>query len=299
MTPPIIKRYIIAFEKYKWIGIASFSLVVVGSTVVALQPPPPPKYVANRSLTYSGPPVSFSGTGSEIQQQGQELTKDILLSDDIIQPVPEKVGTKPKTLFTNLALKLPRKDKTGELESTIIQVKYQDTNAKKAEETVLALMKEMEALSAIINTIRLKSIIQKINERLPQGKKELKAAEQKLENYDRIQGPAILAAENGCVLSVITQNKNQQRQIQLLLSGIDTQIRSLQQKLGLNVNEAYVSSALSAEPILVKLRSEIYQIESQMEVLRKDLRPQHPTMVELQRQSSSNPIACKKELGKL
>jgi len=72
MTPPIVKRYLIAFDKYKWIGLASFALVVAGSTVVAMQPEPPTSYIASAALTYSGPPVSFSATGSEIQQQGRE-----------------------------------------------------------------------------------------------------------------------------------------------------------------------------------------------------------------------------------
>ncbi|MDJ0798192.1 MAG: polysaccharide biosynthesis tyrosine autokinase [Calothrix sp. MO_167.B12] len=288
MTPPIVKRYIIAFEKYKWIGMAGFTLIVAGSTVVAIQPPPSPVYVASGALTYSGPTVSFSATGSEIQQQGQELRKEVLLSDVVIEKVAAKVGAKPREIIRKVALKFPKRTKTGELESTIIEVKYQDTNANKSEDTLLALMQAMKQLSAEINTRKLKAIIKKINERLPQVKTELKAAEQKLETYDRIQGPAILAAENGSLLGGITGSQNQQRQIKLLLSGIDAQIRSLQQKLGLNTDEAYVSAALSADPILANLRSQIYQVESQMEVLRKDLRPGHPTMVQLQRQRDAS-----------
>ncbi|WP_088242020.1 GumC family protein [Calothrix rhizosoleniae] len=299
MTPPILKRYIIAFEKYKWIGIASFTLIVAGSTVVAIQPPPPTKYVASAALTYSGPTVSFSATGSQIQQQGQELRKGFLLSDAIINAVAAKVKVKAKILAKNIDLKLPRKNKAGELESTIIELKYQGTNAKQSEETLSAFMQAMIQLSAVRNTRRLEAIIKKINERLPQVKKELTSAEKKLETYDRIQGPAILAAQNGILLNGITGSQNQQRQIQLTLSGIDAQIRSLQSKLGLNVNEAYVSSALSADPILASLRSQIYQVESQMEVLRKDLRPEHPTVVQLQRQKEAAETLLQQRAGEV
>lgn len=59
MTPPIVKRYLIAFDKYKWIGLTSFALVVAGSTVVAMQPEPPANYVAEGALTYVSPPVFF------------------------------------------------------------------------------------------------------------------------------------------------------------------------------------------------------------------------------------------------
>jgi capsular exopolysaccharide synthesis family protein len=290
MTPPIVKRYLIAFEKYKWIGLASFTLVVAGSTVVAIQPEPPASYVANAALTYTSPPVFFSVTGTEIQQQGQVLSQEVLLSDQIVETVAAQVNVKPKQIGQNVAISVPEAPKPGEESggSSLIELKYKDSNEKRAQETVQALMEAMVKLSAEINTRRLKAIIKKIDERLPQTKRELQLAEKRLEKYDRTEGPALLAAENGSLLTAITSSQNQQRQIQLTLSGIDAQIRSLQAKLGLNVNQAYVSSALSADPIIANLRSQIYQVESQMEVLTKQgARPEYPMMVQLQRQKSA------------
>ncbi|BAY65304.1 lipopolysaccharide biosynthesis protein [Calothrix brevissima NIES-22] len=288
MTPPIIKRYLIAFEKYKWIGLASFSLVVAGATVVAIQPDPPASYIANGALTYNRPPVSFSTTGTEIQQQGQELNEQVLLSNEIIETVAAKVNVTPKILALNVVITVPKKNsRTGQLDSTIIELKYKDSDSKRAIEVLQALMQAMIKLSSDINTGRLKAIIKKIDERLPQAKLELQAAEKKLEQYDRIERPAILASENGSLLTAVTTSQNQQRQIQQTIAGINAQIRSLQEKLGLNVNQAYVSSALSADPIIANLRSQIYQIESQVALLRKDLRPEHPTMIQLQRQKQA------------
>jgi capsular exopolysaccharide synthesis family protein len=287
MAPPIVKRYLIAFDKYKWIGLASFALVVAGSTVVAMQPEPPASYVADAALTYTRPPVTFSTTGNEIQLQGQELSQEVLLSDQLIEGVADKVKVKPKTIGQSIAVKLPEKGKGGELLTTIIELKYKDSDPKRAKEIVQQLMQAMVKLSGDINTGRLKAIIQKINELLPQARKELQAAEGKLERYDRTERPAILAAENGSLLQAVTFSQNQQRQIQLTLSGIDAQIASIQQKLGLSTDQAYVSSALSADPIIADLRSQIYQAESQMEVLKKDLRPEHPTMVQLRRQKDA------------
>ncbi|MBN3941016.1 MAG: polysaccharide biosynthesis tyrosine autokinase [Nostoc sp.] len=288
MTPPIVKRYLIAFDKYKWIGLASFGLVIVGSTVVAMQPEPPTSYIASGALSYSGPPVSFSTTGNEIQQQGKELNEDVLLSNQIIAGVAEKVGVKPKQLGASLALSLPKKNvKSGELESPLFELKYVDSDAKRAIQVLTELMQAMIKLSSDINTGRLQAIIQKINDRTPQAKRELQIAEKKLEQYDRVERTAILAAENGSLLSAITASQNLQRQIQLTISGVDGQARSLQNKLGLTVGQAYVSSALSADPIIGNLRSQIYQSESQIAVLRKDLRPEHPTMVQLMRQKQA------------
>ncbi|MBD2592750.1 lipopolysaccharide biosynthesis [Nostoc sp. MBR 210] len=288
MTPPIVKRYLISFEKYKWIGLAGFGLVVVGSTVVAVQPDPPINYIANAALTYNRPPVSFSLTGNEIQQQGQDLSEGALLSDQIIEAVATKVNVKPKTIGTNVALKLPEKAaKAGEVVSTVIDLKYKDTDPKRAQEVLQELMQAMIKLSAEINTGRLRAIIQKIEERIPQAKAELQTAEKRLEQYDRRERPAILSAENGSLLAAITNSQNQQRQIQLNIAGIDAQILSLRTKLGLDVNQAYVSSALSADPILGNLRTQLYQTESQIALLRKDLRPEHPTMIQLYRQKEA------------
>ena len=287
MTPPIVKRYLIAFDKYKWIGLASFGLVVAGSTILAVQPEPPAKYTANGALAYTRPPVSFSATGSEIQQRGLALSRDVLTQDKIIEAVAEKVNVKPKKIGSNLAVSVPELGADGQLSAGIITIKYQDNDSKRADQVVSALMQAMVQLSGDINTGRLQKIIDKIEERLPLVTTELQESEKKLEQYDKIERPAILAAENGSLLNTITSSQNQQRQIKLTISGIDAQIRSLQQRLGLSAQQAYTSSALSADPIIANLRSQIYQVESQLEVLRKDLRPGHPTMVQLIRQKSA------------
>ncbi len=287
MTPPIVKSYLIAFEKYKWIGLASFSLAVIGSTVVAMLPDAPVNYSATGELTYSGPAVSFSKTGTDIQLQGKELTDTDLLSNRIIELVATKLKINPTNIVRNVTIKMPPKDRTGKLTSTTITLGYKDNNENRAKEVLQELMQAMVKLSTEINTSRLKAIIQKVNERVPQAKKELEAAERKLEQYDRLERPAILAAENGSLLTGITASQNQQRQIAFTITGIDAQIKSLENKLGLTVNQAYVASALSADPIIANLRTQIYQVESQMAILRKDLRPQHPTMVQLQRQKDA------------
>ncbi|TAF03737.1 MAG: lipopolysaccharide biosynthesis [Nostocales cyanobacterium] len=299
MTPPIVKKYLIAFEKYKWIGLASFGLVVAGSTVVAIQPEPPVTYLVEAALTYSGPPIAFSKTASEIQQQGKELTQQVLLSDQVIIQVADKVKIQAKTIGANVKIKMPGKTKTGELESPFILVIYQDSDVNRGREVLTELMKVMVQLSSDINTGRLKAIIKKINDLLPQVKQELQAAENQLEQYERREKPAILAAENGSLLSGISASQNQQRAIQLTISGIDAQLRSLEDKLGLTVGQAYVSSALSADPIIANLRSQIYQVESQIAVLRKDLRPEHPTMIQLQRQKQASEELLQQRAGEV
>ncbi len=286
MTPPIVKRYLIAFDKYKWIGLASFGLVVAGSTILAVQPEPPRKFIATGALKYNLPPVSFSATGSEIQQRGLALSEKFLVANTII-PVAKKVNEDPKKVAKNLKVSVPKIGEDGQLSAGIITIRYQDTEPKRAERVVSAFRQAMIQLSGDDNTEKLQAIIDKIEERLPKVTTELEEAEKKLEQYDRIERPAILAAENGSLLNTITGSQNQQRQIKLTVSGIDAQIRSLQQRLGLSAQQAYTSSALSADPIIGNLRNQIYQVESQMEVLRKDVRSTYPAMITLQRQKDA------------
>ncbi|NET72627.1 MAG: AAA family ATPase, partial [Sphaerospermopsis sp. SIO1G2] len=286
MAPPIVKKYLIAFQKYKWIGIASFVLVLSGATVVALQPEPEDIFLIEGALRYEIPPVAFSKTASDIQLQGQQLTDKTLLSEPLLKKVIEKVRIKPN--LSKIKIIPPQSSESGQIVEPLMMVYYQDSDPKRGKQFLDELMKEMVILSREINTGRLNAIINKINELLPTAKKELQQAENRLEQYDRREMPVILAAENGSLLSGISASQNQQRQIKLTISGIDAQIRSLENKLGLTVAQAYVSSALSADPIIANLRSQIYEVESQIATLRKDLRPEHPTMVQLQRQKEAS-----------
>ncbi|NET01624.1 MAG: AAA family ATPase [Sphaerospermopsis sp. SIO1G1] len=286
MAPPIVKKYLIAFQKYKWIGIASFVLVLSGATVVALQPEPEDIFLIEGALRYEIPPVAFSKTASDIQLQGQQLTDKTLLSEPLLKKVIEKVRIKPN--LSKVKIIPPQSGENGQIVEPLMMVYYQDSDPKRGKEFLDELMKQMVILSREINTGRLNAIINKINELLPTAKKELQQAENRLEQYDRREMPVILAAENGSLLSGISASQNQQRQIKLTISGIDAQIRSLENKLGLTVAQAYVSSALSADPIIANLRSQIYEVESQIATLRKDLRPEHPTMVQLQRQKEAS-----------
>ncbi|MEB3178785.1 MAG: polysaccharide biosynthesis tyrosine autokinase [Nostocaceae cyanobacterium] len=287
MTPPIVKSYLIALERYKWIGLASFLLIVTGSTVFAMQPGPPKKYLAEGWLSYNRPPVSFSTTGSEIQTQGQEMTEQILLSDQIVSEAAAKINVKPRDLANNVVVKMPKKSKSGEVENPFITVQYQDTDQQRAGDAIVTLMKAMVNQSSTMNSGRLKAIIAKITDRLPQARQELQLAERRLEAYDRREGALISKQQSDSFLASITGSQGQQQQILLTISGVDAQIRSLQEKLGLSANQAYISSALSADPIIANLRTQIYQVESQIELLRKDLRAEHPTMIQLRRQKEA------------
>lgn len=278
MTPPFIKRYLIVLDQHKLIGLASFSLVVGISGVVALQPAPPATYLAQGALAYNTPPRLFSETGGEIYEQGRQLNKELLLADNVTKAAAEQAKTKPKDISRNVEIDFPKKD-----EPQVIGVKYSDQRSPEQAGKILAvLMQQMVEQSRLINTTRLREIIKSIETKLPEAKRELTAAEQKLEQYIRIEGPALLAAEDGSLVGAITGSQQQQRQLQLQLEGIDAQINSLASRLGLNADQAYASSALSADPIINNLRSQILAAETQIELFRSQgYRDTYPEVAKL------------------
>jgi capsular exopolysaccharide synthesis family protein len=284
MTLSVVKRYLIAFDQYKWVGLATLAVTVGVSGVVAMQPTPRPVYVAAGMLAYRRPTVIFSTTTTKIQQEGQEITKDMLLETKVIEAVAKKVNISAKKLKDDVQVKMPTKNNDP---SALIQVLYKNADRQKAEAVTEALMKEMVARSQTINTSRLRETIAQINQRLPKVTQELRETEEKLEAYEKREGTSILAAQSGTLPQAITGSEQQQRQLRVQLGGIEAQIKSLQNRLGLNVEQAYVAQALSADPIIGQLRVQIFSLESQLKILRSDLQEEHPKIVELLKQKQA------------
>ncbi len=300
MTPPLVKRYIITLERHKLLGLASFAVITGISGVVAIQPPPPPTYFAEGVLAYNTPAKLFSETGGQIQELGRQLTPDILLAENVVTPAAEQVKRKPRDIVEKVEIQLPKGAKKGEPPPPqIIKVTFPDDNPKIAATVLDVLMKKMVEQSRLVNTSRLRATIEAIDKRLPEAQKELREVEQKLERYDRIEGPALFAAQDGTLVGGITGSQEQQRQIQLTLEGVETQINSLVKKLGLNPDQAYTSSALSADPIIANLRAQILQIETQIEMLSRDLRSEHPQMIALRKQQQSYEMLLQQRAGEV
>ncbi len=297
MTLSVVKRYLIAFDQYKWVGLATLAVTVGVSGVVALQPSQTPVYVAAGTLAYRRPNVIFSSTTTKIQQEGQEITKDMLLDTWVVKPAAEKL-IKPEEklnkkeadkkiqalankLVKDVQIKMPTKTNDP---SALIQVLYKNADRQKAVEVLKAVMNEMVVRSITNNTSRLRVTIAQINQRLPKVTQELRETEEKLEAYEKREGTSILAAQSGVLPQAIISSEQQQRQLRVQLGGIEAQIKSLQERLGLNVEQAYVAQALSADPIIAQLRVQLFSIESQLKILRSDLQEEHPKIVELLKQ---------------
>ncbi|NET30582.1 MAG: AAA family ATPase [Cyanothece sp. SIO1E1] len=284
MAPPFVKRYLLALDRYKWAGLASFMVVFGVAGVAALQPPPPQVFKSEGTLIQNAPPVTLSATTAEIRQGVDEAS---LLIDTVVETVSQRLAANQRVITPVEIRRNASVDIEGDTGAQEVVVSYEANAPEESELVVSLLMEAMVELSRLTNTARLRALIDALNERLPGVEAELRETEQQLEQYDRQEGPAIQAALDGSVLGEITGRQQQQRELEIALAGIEAQIRSLQARLGLDPGKAYASSALSADPIIANLRAQISSTETQLSLNAKNLKAGHPTMIELRKQQQA------------
>ncbi|MDY6805721.1 MAG: lipopolysaccharide biosynthesis [Cyanobacteriota bacterium] len=270
MGSPIVKRYLIALDKYKWVG---FATVIVGlgvSGVMAMQPTESPTYKAVGELGFVSAPINFSPLTPKANPEETSLNK--FWSVRVIEEVAKKVNINPRRIQ---GAKIDPKKK---------QVSYQDTNREKAVATVQAIMEEMIEESRLRNSAGLRSLIEEVEKRMPQALKELQEAEQEFEELKKQQGAQLLNSRANALPAAIVRSEQQQRELQLRLEGVNAQINSIQGRLGLDADQAYVAQALAADPLIGQLRAQLFQVEAELERLLLDYREQYPPVQELRRQ---------------
>ncbi|WP_159786881.1 GumC family protein [Sodalinema gerasimenkoae] len=279
MAPSIVKRYIIAFGKYKFAGFAVFALAVGVSGLMGLEEPPPPSYNASGVMSLNQEPVTVSQTGPNIQEQGkQALNREFLLDDQVVEQVAEQVGVHPRQI-RSAQLRTPGSDGPQ-----LYTISFVDATPERAKQVVQLLMESSVEKSRMLNTSRLDVLIAALNERIPEVESDLREAEENLLQFDRIDGAALILGRDGVLVGNIRGAQNRQDELQRQIEETTTQMQSLEARLGLTVDEAYTSSALSRDPIVNNLRGQIHQIESQQALLSQTLREDHPQVVELRRQ---------------
>ncbi|NEQ34943.1 MAG: lipopolysaccharide biosynthesis [Okeania sp. SIO3I5] len=276
MAIPIVKRYLIALGLYKWVGVATFTLGLGVSGIVALQPTPEAKHTILGALRSIRPAILFSNTGNTIQERAAAVTPDMLLNnnDAVKQAAAEKVLVTPRKL----------KGAKLRLKEGVYLLSYEDTDSEKAVEVVDALMAEIIKESRKINATYQTSIINEVKKRLPPAIEELRDAQQKLQKFERDEEALLITSRAAGLPGQIAASRQQQTQINLELEGVEAQINSLEEQLGLSADQAYVARALAADPIIANLRVQLYQVENELNKLLLDFTEEYPPVVELRRQ---------------
>ena len=296
MAPPIIKRFLISLDEHKFLGFLVFILILGISVVVAIQPREEiRRYKAIGRLSFSSPPPTFTVAGQELQIRGLAVNISTLLSPGVLERVAERLEfsvRKLQEIIIRKKLRIILPQNQGDNANSgpkLITLQYQDDkNPEEVKLIVDVFMEEMVEESYFINTAQLQNRIQSLEERLVVVQKDLTEAERAFYNYLSKEGSSLLSIQDGSLLAAIAGSQQRKRDLKVVLSGVEAEIESLEKQLGLTSEQAYTSAALSADPIIANLRALILQNEIQLERLEKDLRPEHPTIVELQKQQAVN-----------
>lgn len=290
MASPFLKRYLLALDRYKWPGMVIFLLIVGTSSLFALRPQSPAEYSSEGILVDNSPLVAFSNTSSQVQTQGLGIiNEDLLLSGILLKALSSQLATQginytPLEIKANTRIAVVSASETDGAAAlgTKVTIRFDGDDPDVTQAVLTEMFRAMVELSQATNRERLQAITDELNSRLPAIETELREAEQALEAYDRIEGPAIQASIDGSLLSSIAGSQQQLRTNQIALAGIEAQMRSIQNQLGMNPDQAYASSALSADPLVAQLRVQISETETTMALQRSQgLRDGHPVMVDL------------------
>ena len=315
MALPIVKRFLISLDQNKFVGIFVFLVCLGGSVIFALLPDPekpPTFYRAVGQLAYRVPPPAFTSTGTQLQEQGRAIDRDLLLSPRVLVSAAQKLQFNQEQIVKirdqDLKITFPGEAEgqknnsnrpTGTDQPQEILLELTADSQSKAELILETLMKEMVEYSRWLNTSQLRARIEALSVRLNEVQKDLTRAEEKFYRYISTQGSDLLAIQDGSLFTAITSSQQQQREIRLELQGIQGQINSLSEQLDLTPDQAYTSSALSADPIIASIRAQILDTETQLERLQKDLRPEHPTVVKLRKQQQVNESLLQKRAAEV
>ena len=310
MALPIVKRFLISLDQNKFVGIFVFLVCLGGSVIFALLPDPEKPqsiYRAVGQLAYRMPPPAFTSTGTQLQEQGRgAINRDLLLSPRVLVNAAKKLQFNQEQIVKirdqDLKITFPgevegKKNNSDQPQEVLLELTA-DSQAK-AELILETLMKEMVEYSRWLNTSQLRARIEALSVRLNEVQKDLTRAEEKFYRYISTQGSDLLAIQDGSLFTAITSSQQQQREIRLELQGIQGQIDSLSKQLDLTPDQAYTSSALSADPIIASIRAQILDTEAQLERLQKDLRPEHPTVVKLRKQQEVNESLLQKRAAEV
>ncbi|AUC59881.1 hypothetical protein AA637_01385 [Cyanobacterium sp. HL-69] len=300
MAPPIVTRFFISLNEHKWLGIVVFAVITGGSFLFTLVPEPErqeDKILAFGRLSVNSPLPTFTSAGEELRNQGRLTNIQDIISQQVIQNIANRIDfnlRQTERAVADLVLGLPEEPENQTRENSdtsarLITFRYDGGRTPEESRTVLQVfLEEIVNESYRVNTVRLQNKITDLQRRLAEVQEDVEQAEQNYYTYISNEGALLLSVQDGSLFGGITSSEQQKRQLDVVLSGIDAEIETLQQQLQLTPEEAYVSSALSADPIIANLRALILQNDLELQRLQTDLREDHPTMVELREQKALN-----------
>ncbi|PSB20390.1 hypothetical protein C7B65_08100 [Phormidesmis priestleyi ULC007] len=292
-----LKRYLAALNQYKWAGLTSFACIsaIAGVATTRL---PETTHLAQGKLLYKPIVEAAPATGTQAVAQNSVPGIESLISDQLLQQTSDTLEAKHQSIVPNELRNRIKLEKDPKQENRIL-IQSQDSNAEQAKLVVESFVNTVSNQSLAHKRKEVEASLKLLEKRKALLRNNLRVAEEKLREFGRREKPAIQAAVDGSLVSAITTIQQQQRQFRQQLEGTNAEIASLQNQLGMTPQQAYVASALSADPTIANLTTKIADIKSQVEVQRRELQPKHPDIIALQYQQQVNETQLQRRVAEI
>ncbi len=294
----LFKRYLAALNHYKWAGLASFACIsALTGGITALLPETKTTYVAHGKLLYK-PVVEAAPITTPPAAQISPPSTESLMSDQLLQLAADNLKTNQPSIAPNTLRDRLKLEKDPKQENRFL-IQYSDSDAQQAKLAVEAFTTTVSNQSLADKRKEVEASLKLLEKRKGLLIADLRVAEEKLREFSRQEKPAVQAAIDGSLVSAITNIQQQQRQLRQQFEGTDAEINSIQNQLGMTPAQAYVASALSADPTIANSTTRLAEVKSQIKLQQRELQPKHPDMVALQQQQQLLETQLQQKIGEI
>ena len=169
----------------------------------------------------------------------------------------------------------------------ILALSYKSSDPEEAAEVVNGLMKVYRANEIRVNRQEASAARQFIDEQLPNTEKYLGQVENELRQFKEKNNVVALQQEAESAVSVISNLDQKIAETQAQFADATAASRALQDKIGMNAQQAITLSSLSQAPGVQKALEELQTAQSELATARSRFTNEHPTVQNLQGEEAS------------
>ncbi|MGA7937844.1 MAG: GumC family protein, partial [Kovacikia sp.] len=212
----------------------------------------------------SGAEPSFADSNVEIDNSTQltQMKSSQLLQKavDLLQPDYPKLDV--EELQSSLTLTQVEQDK---VKTKIIQVLFTNHDPVKTEKVLLAIQQVYQAYNREQQKQRLAKGLEFINDQIPRVEKQVKTAEDALEQFRRSRNLVDPEVQSKALIDSLSQVRQEQRTNLAQIRDTQAKYSALQQQLRLSPQQALIASRLSQSTRFQNLLNEIQKTDLALE----------------------------------
>jgi succinoglycan biosynthesis transport protein ExoP len=290
-----LKQYWQILWKRRWWVVLAFMTVVLATGVITFTMPP--VYQASTKILLAEKDKTLSAIGekmsdftqlSTLSRTGSPLDTqtELMKSSPIVSQVIKRVGLQdPITGDPINQERFLQSAKINTIKGTdILQISYEHTSPIIATQVSDVWAQVFVEKNKMANRLEASSAANFISAQLEKTKAELSKAETALRDYKQANGAVDLSEEAKASVQSMSELEAQFRTATAANAEAQTRVQALRRQIGLSSSEAMMSTAMSQDPTITKLRQQLLEAETNPILSSAALTPNHPEVKQLQAQ---------------